>query len=190
MEPIGITQNEQKVYECLLHSGSSTISMLADKTHMNPRSVYDYIERLINKGLVGQIFENGKRMFLGLNPEMLSYMIEEDKEKIRDTFCEIKKFQKRNEISLNHINSKVSMLKIIKKLDGGFLYLGEGCEEFVKNNNFGFYLRSRPKIKWIKNKVIVIFVDDLFIIYSIPDENGFFIDNKDFAENMKVYFDA
>jgi sugar-specific transcriptional regulator TrmB len=93
-ESLKITNQEFNVYKTLLKHGASTISFIADKSHMYERSAYDYIERLINKGLVGEIRCNNKRMFLGLNPITISYYIEQQKEQVEKDIEAINEKQK------------------------------------------------------------------------------------------------
>src|SRR3989344_6709738 len=85
-DALGITEQELAVYQALLKHGASSVSGLAHKTHLNERSAYDYLERLICKGLVGQALHNNKRIFLGLNPLTLGYLIDEQKQQIANAF--------------------------------------------------------------------------------------------------------
>ena len=195
---LGITNNEFKIYETLLKQGASTISFLADKAHLNERSAYDYIERLINKGLVGQIIHNGKRMFLGLNPEMLSNIIDEEKKDIEDEFAELEAINSegRKQVMINIINTKAEFLKIIKGIENANeIYFGKGFGRIKKEPNMEYFLSTNKKnnikkkeIKFSNAEIICIFTENIFLIYSIEDKKGFFIDNDEFTGNMKVYF--
>lgn len=199
---LGITENEFRVYETLLKHGASTISSLANKVHLNERSVYDYIERLIHKGLVGQIIHNNKRMFLGLNPKMLSYYIEEEKKKIEEQINSLKKIaSKGNEdIHANIISSKSDFLKFIKSSKGiDEVFIGARSKDIISNPNFKFCIKNnKPKITLTSKKntssvysnasIIALFSEELFLIYSIPEEKGFFIKDKEFTKSMRVYF--
>jgi sugar-specific transcriptional regulator TrmB len=199
---LGITKNEFKIYQTLLKSGASTITSLADKAQLDERSAYDYIERLINKGLVGQIIKNNKRMFLSLNPNMLSYYIDEQKKAFEADFKEIEGIAKKgsNKLYLNIISQKADLMRIIKKIEKVCdVFIGANCEDVVDNPNFKYFLKSsKHKIVHLEKSnnsllntsasVVVIFAEYLFLIYSVPEESGFFIKDKDFASNMREYF--
>jgi len=188
---LGITNKEFTIYQTLLKYGASTISFVANKTHLDERSAYDYIERLINKGLVGQIIHNNKRMFLGLNPDMLSYYIDEEKEEIEKEFEELHELQKKGKkgLLMNVISSKADFLKIIKKIQAYEVIIGEDTKEITTNPNFEFFIKTnKPTIKKTTASVIALFSDEIFLIYSIPEQQGFFVKDELFAKNMKVYF--
>jgi sugar-specific transcriptional regulator TrmB len=204
---LDITENEFLVYECLLKNGASTISYIAHKTKLDQRSSYDYIERLINKGLVGEIIHNNKRMFLGLNPEMLDHYIDEHRKRTEDEFDFLDNLLKENrrDISLNIINSKKELLKFVKNiasdLDKGLnksnkrkpiIYFANNYERLFHEPSFRLFFNTKKPSKIRLNnpsETIMIFYRALFLIYSIPEEKGFFIDDNLFSENMKAYFD-
>ena len=192
---LGITGNEFKIYETLLRNGASTVSSISDRSGLDQRSVYDYIERLINKGLVGQIIHNNKRMFLGLNPEMMSFLIDEEKAEVESEFDMFEKAAKIEEhgIQMHVISCKSDLIRMIKSVEGADeVFIGEDCKDIIKNPSFVFFLdNNKPKINWFKKvtkaAVIVIFSKDMFLIYSVPEEKGFFVKDCDFANNMRVY---
>ena len=78
----GLTVTESKLYVTLLDLGKSQAGMLSRKTGIHRRSVYDALERLIEKGLVSYIKENDKRYYLAENPSRLSEIMELQSESI------------------------------------------------------------------------------------------------------------
>src|SRR3989338_647839 len=52
---IGLTQKESEVYLALVELGSSSASNIIQKTGFHRAVVYDLLERLIEKGLVGHV---------------------------------------------------------------------------------------------------------------------------------------
>ena len=61
LEEIGFSKNEAKIYLVLLRLGMSPISEITEKTGIHRRNVYDSIERLAEKGLVGSIANENKK---------------------------------------------------------------------------------------------------------------------------------
>ncbi|MBS3168666.1 hypothetical protein J4216_06065 [Candidatus Woesearchaeota archaeon] len=79
---IGLTEIESKVYINLLEYGKSNPSVLSRKTGVHRRSIYDVLDRLIEKGLVSYIVENGKRVYMPTDPKRIQDLIEEQKQDI------------------------------------------------------------------------------------------------------------
>ena len=79
-EELGLTKVESEVYFAILELGSCLAGQITTKTGIHRRTVYDVIERLIQKGLVNYIITNNRKYFEAVNPERLNEMIEEKKE--------------------------------------------------------------------------------------------------------------
>ena len=61
LKQAGLTDNESKVYLALIDLGPSLAGQIARKTGMHRRTVYDTIEMLIQKGLIGYIKKNNRK---------------------------------------------------------------------------------------------------------------------------------
>ncbi len=77
-----LTENEIKVYSCLLELGATAAGTISRRTGLHRRVIYDVTERLIQKGLIGYIIENHKKMFHCANPSRFLEIIEEEKREI------------------------------------------------------------------------------------------------------------
>jgi len=73
----GLTLNESRVYLALIDLGPSLAGQLSRKTGLHRRNVYDTIERLIQKGLVGYIQQNNRNLFQASNPQRFLDIIKE-----------------------------------------------------------------------------------------------------------------
>jgi len=73
----GLTENESKVYLALIDLGPALAGQISRKTGMHRRTVYDTTEMLIEKGLVGYILKNNRRLFQASNPERILDIIKE-----------------------------------------------------------------------------------------------------------------
>jgi sugar-specific transcriptional regulator TrmB len=78
----GLTANESKIYEVLLELGPSNAGLISQKTGLHRRVVYDTIEMLIKKGLIGYILKNNKKLFQASNPEKILETIKEKEQSI------------------------------------------------------------------------------------------------------------
>jgi len=89
LKGIGLTDIEIKVYLVLLKEGSSLAGDITRNTGIHRRSVYDAIERLIEKGLVSYIKTNNRKYFEAVNPERLLEILKEKEENIKTLLPEL-----------------------------------------------------------------------------------------------------
>lgn len=85
----GLTENESKIYIGLLELGPSNAGIISRKTGLHRRVVYDTIEMLIKKGLIGYILQNNKRLFQASNPEKILGIIKEKEQNILEILPEM-----------------------------------------------------------------------------------------------------
>jgi len=88
----GLTENESKVYLTLIEYGPNQAGAISRKSGLHRRVVYDTIEMLIKKGLVGYIQKNNKKLFQASNPNRILEIIKEKEESIKDILPEILSF--------------------------------------------------------------------------------------------------
>jgi len=81
----GLTDNESKVYLALLDLGPALAGQIARKSGLHRRTVYDTTEMLIQKGLIGYILQNNRRVFSASNPERILDILHE-KESVLSPF--------------------------------------------------------------------------------------------------------
>jgi len=75
LKDLGLTEHEVKVYKMLLDNGPSLAGIVTRKTGIHRRNVYDCLERLIQKGLVGYIKSNYKKEYSVKSPEVILHTI-------------------------------------------------------------------------------------------------------------------
>lgn len=63
LSSIGLTKSESKVYIALLGIGKATSGEILEKAKMNSGKIYDTLNSLKNKSLVGELIENGVKKF-------------------------------------------------------------------------------------------------------------------------------
>lgn len=97
LEEIGLTASEAKIYLNLLEKGASLAGTISRNTGIHRRSVYDAIERLIQKGLVSYIKSNNRKYFEAVDPERLIEILRKKEEDIRDALPELKLLQTMSE---------------------------------------------------------------------------------------------
>ena len=92
LEEAGLTKNESLVYSALLEMGPRTASTIARRTGLHRRLIYDITERLIKKGLISYIIENGKKVFQASNPNRFLEIIEEKKKSLNEIMPQMLNF--------------------------------------------------------------------------------------------------
>ena len=85
LEEAGLTKNESIIYQTLLDLGPSLAGQIARKSGLHRRTVYDVAETLIQKGLVGYILKNNRRIFKAQNPKRLREILEEKQKSLSPT---------------------------------------------------------------------------------------------------------
>ncbi len=77
LKQAGLTENESRIYLALIDLGPSLAGQIARKIGMHRRTVYDTTEMLIEKGLVGYILKNNRKLFQATNPSRILEIIKE-----------------------------------------------------------------------------------------------------------------
>lgn len=81
---LGLSPNEAKIYEALLTYGGSGVSTIALRSGVHRRNAYDTLHRLIEKGLVYEVFSEGETVYEGVEPGKLMEIVKE-KERMLDS---------------------------------------------------------------------------------------------------------
>lgn len=85
----GLTEVESKIYVSLLELGPSLAGVISRRSGIHRRSVYDVIDRLIEKGLASYITKNNRKYFAVTNPTRFKEIIEEKQEGINKIIPEL-----------------------------------------------------------------------------------------------------
>jgi len=101
---IGLTEGEIKVYLALLKLGESSIGDIGRESKVSKSKMYDILDKLIAKGLVGYIIKNNIKNFSANDPKMLLTYLNKKDEELHET-----------KEALNHLIPELSMQKIAKK---------------------------------------------------------------------------
>ncbi|MCK4590004.1 MAG: hypothetical protein KAT77_06170 [Nanoarchaeota archaeon] len=87
---IGLTKTEIKIYLTLLKLGQSTTTNIIKKAGIHASKVYEFLDRLIQKGLVSYVIKANKKYFQATEPEALIEFIKEKRRKLDGQEKEIK----------------------------------------------------------------------------------------------------
>ncbi|MFC1678375.1 TrmB family transcriptional regulator [Patescibacteria group bacterium] len=107
LQEIGLDQKEAQIYLAILNLGKGTVSDISRKAYVKRTTIYEYIEKLIEKGLVIKTVEKKRIQYLAENPQKLAKIIERKKRKVESVLP-----------SLSEIYSKVCHKPVIKFYEG------------------------------------------------------------------------
>lgn len=77
LQKIGLPRNEAKIYETLLREGELTVGIIANKSKVHRRNVYDSLRKLIEKELVFEIPHQNEMSYRAADPEKLMEIVNE-----------------------------------------------------------------------------------------------------------------
>ncbi len=101
LQDIGLTPKEVDVYLTLLISGESSITEVMSKAHVSRKSIYEILQKLLDKGLVSYVVKDNKKRFVAVNPERLVDIIKEKERNLQNLLPELLKKYKENKKEVN-----------------------------------------------------------------------------------------
>ena len=90
-EELGMSPNEAKIYETLVTGLEMAVSEISVKAKVHRRNVYDALSRLLEKGLVFQIFQKGENLYRAVHPQKLMEVLEERKNEMQSALPTLSK---------------------------------------------------------------------------------------------------
>ncbi|MDP2749297.1 MAG: helix-turn-helix domain-containing protein [Nanoarchaeota archaeon] len=85
----GLTDSEAKIYLVLLDLGPSLAGMVARRSGIHRRTVYDILDRLVEKGLVGYMRTNNRNYYETTEPIKLMELLREKEEEMSGILPEL-----------------------------------------------------------------------------------------------------
>ena len=89
LKELGLTDTESSIYLTLLDNGPCLAGYISGKTGIHRRTVYDSIERLIEKGLVTYIRTNNRKYFEAVEPKRLLEILKEKEQNLTNFLPEL-----------------------------------------------------------------------------------------------------
>jgi sugar-specific transcriptional regulator TrmB len=91
LSQIGLSRGEINVYLALIRLGETTISPIVSESKVTKSKVYDILERLIDKGLVGYLIKDRIKHFTANNPKMILEYTDKKLDEINKTKQQLSK---------------------------------------------------------------------------------------------------
>ncbi len=83
LSEIGLGEGEIRVYLALLKLGSVQVSKIKEETRLHRTTIYDFVEKLLNKGLVNYVIRNNVKYYGATHPNKLLDFVKEKEENIK-----------------------------------------------------------------------------------------------------------
>lgn len=122
---IGFDEKEITIYLALLKSGKASVSELLKHTQIERRTIYDVLERLVQKGYASYYEENKKRVFVPTKPEIILTELEQNKIMFENIIPKL------TQLEGSPKDAKVEILKGIKGLTTIFYEIIEQKREHL-----------------------------------------------------------
>lgn len=136
LESVGLTKNEVRVYITLLQKGPSNAGNIIKYSGITSSKVYENLERLESKGLVGYTKETNKKRFFAADPERLLDYIEERKNKLEENAKSINEILPELELMKKNLKEEYQEVEIFQGLKGYRTILETMLKELGKNGEY------------------------------------------------------
>ncbi|MCD4759474.1 helix-turn-helix domain-containing protein [archaeon] len=192
LENLGLSDGETKVYLALLKLGSSKVSKIKEESGLHRTTIYDFIEKLINKGLVSYSVENNVKFYSAMHPSKLMDFIKEKEIGLKEILPEL--------INLSEQHKEEIKIEVLRG-KGGFKTLlnlalrvrknihAYGIDETLFKKNFPIdikhYFKQEQKLG-MKEKLITF--KDVEFVYPEKHMEYRFLDKKFFSATPWMAF--
>ena len=159
LQQCGLNLNEAKIYCLLLQEGELQAGKISKNIQLNRRTVYDTIERLIDKGLIKFSMSANTRIFQAVDPEKILNKIKKQEKVALDILPKLKAL-KRNKLpeseSWNFKGKKgiKSILDEILKCKEYCAFGSSGKFMEIMEHDYVMFQKRKEKLK-IAAKIIV-----------------------------------
>jgi HTH-type transcriptional regulator, sugar sensing transcriptional regulator len=147
LQQIGLTENQAKIYLACLELGETTIKDIAQKSGVKRTTIYDFIEEMINSGILKQAIRGKKKKFIAIEPDELRVLINRREALLNQILPALN--------SLNNVASVKPKIWFFEGIDG----LKKVYEDLLNYKNlvvYGFASEDIPELfgkEWVFNYV-------------------------------------
>ncbi len=153
LEKLGLTKGEIKVYLALNKLGESTVGPIGKESKVSKSKMYDILDKLIQKGLVGYGTKVGTKYFTANDPQMILEYINIKEQELQQTREEIKDILPQLLLQRESINNKpiaeiyygwqgIKAIRddLMKEFARGDTFLTMGCPKAANDVLEGYFL--------------------------------------------------
>lgn len=142
---IGFNDKDAEIYLALIKLEKANIAEIMKTTSIERRTIYDVLERLIQKGWASYFEENGKKYYLPTKPEIILQDLENKKENFQ------KIIPKLNSLKEKSSEAKVEILKGTKGLRTIFMEIINLHETHYSFGNITPFISDEKYVPAVKD---------------------------------------
>ncbi|MBT3985118.1 hypothetical protein HOD38_00405 [archaeon] len=169
LKDAGLTKNETLVYLNLLKLGKAKASKIIREAKVSSGKIYETLDKLIEKGLVKTVIENGVKTFIAADPNTLLLYLKEKEKKLREQEKKLENIipDLKNLMKTAEVKETVSLIKgfrgistlVNETLEKGkdIKVMGVSSSKSIKFNNF--WKKWHRKRITLKKECKVLFSD-------------------------------
>lgn len=118
LKELGLSDSEAKIYTTLLQLGEATVAEISKSSGLHRTNIYDSLEKLKAKGLVGFLSKENKQFFRAAQPENLLNYVKEQEETAAILIPELKVIQSKikEEVAVEIFKGKQGMKSVLKEM--------------------------------------------------------------------------
>jgi len=159
LQKLGLNLSEAKVYLTLLGLGNAQAGEISKKSQINRTTVYDSIERLIERGLVTYVISANKKIFRPVKPAVLLEKIKETEKIAAELLPELetlyKKLKEKEESEIYRGRRGIkSVLWDVLKYKQYVAFGSSGKFLEIMKHDFLIFQKRKKELK-IKAKIIL-----------------------------------
>ncbi len=164
LQKLGLTKGEIKVYLALNELGQATIGPIGKISKVSKSKMYDILDKLIEKGLVGYITKEGVKQFVANNPNMILEYISKQEQELLNTKKEMEELLPQLMLQRKHSKSppvaemysgwqgiKAIRDELMATYKPGDTFLTMGCPKAANDVLEAYFLQFHQRRQ--KNKV-------------------------------------
>ncbi len=141
---IGFNDKDAEIYLALIKSEKAGILDLMKKTSIERRTIYDVLERLIQKGWASYFEENNKKYYLATNPELILKDLEQRNQEFEKIIPNLKSLKEKSS------ETKAEILKGAKGLRTIFLEIIKSKEIHYSFGNIAPFISDEKYTPAVK----------------------------------------
>ena len=194
LEEMGFSPKEIDVYMTVLSMKDSSVFEIMSKAKVSRQSIYEILQKLLDKGLISYIIKDRKKKYNVVNPQRLVELIKEKEAKLQSLLPELlkrynrKKEDTKFEMFVGKEGMKTVTSKVLKERKPLYVFANEGeIFDFLKYH-MPQHIKKEEKIKL---PVKVIFIESAKkkkLSFSMAEAR--YISDKYFSPiSMSIYGD-
>jgi len=184
LNKIGLSDGETKVYLGLLKLGSTTVAKITKEVNIHRTTVYDFLEKLIVKGLVNYVIKGGVKHYKATHPNKLFDLVKEKENVVSTILPDLKKLADFSKDKLSvEVYEGIEGVKTLLKdiLREGKDYVIFGIDETMFQEKLGpfmdWYFKQQKKLKF---KERILTRDNVKFVYEYKTAIYRYLPNQSF----------